>query len=119
MGKKTTWPGSGCKRRDAVVEVLVGAGAAAVNARQKGAGRQRDAGRERGKLHKVARVQRHRNHGASRDRGLDVAGLRLQERRVCSDLDGLLVAAHGERKINSDSLTHKRSDPGASEMSKA
>ncbi len=58
-GKEGNLTGLGLKGGDAVVEILVGARPAAVDAGEHGAGGQFNAGGERGELHEVARVERH------------------------------------------------------------
>ena len=88
-GEEGDLAGLGLEGGDAVVEVFVGAGAAAVDAGKEGAGRKFDAGCEGGELDEVAGVERHRDDGGAGDVGLDVAGLGLEERGVGVDGDGL------------------------------
>ena len=79
-GEEGDLAGLGLQGGDAVVEVLVGAGAAAVDAREQCAGGQLDAGGEGGELDEVAGVERHGDNDGMGDVGLDVGGGGLEER---------------------------------------
>ena len=71
-GEEGHLAGLGLEGGDAVVEVLVGARAAAVDAREERAGGQLDAGRELGEIDEVAAVERDGDDGRAGDVGFDV-----------------------------------------------
>jgi hypothetical protein len=110
--------GLGLECGDAVVEILVGAGTASVDAGKEGAGRKRYAGCQGCELDEVARVEGHRNDDGDGDVGLDVAGLGLQDGGVGVDCDGLLTA-DGEDEIDADGLAYAEGDAGAVEALEA
>src|SRR5580698_3676187 len=76
---------------DAVVQVLVRSGTAAVDAREQGPGRKCDAGREGRELYEVTRVERHGKHGRACNIRLDAARARLQQGGIAFDGHGLSV----------------------------
>ena len=115
-GEEGDLAGFGLQGGDAVVEVLVGAGTAAVDAGEEGAGGELDAGREGGELYEVARVERHRDDGGAGDVGLDLARLCLEEGRVAVDGYGLAVASRAEDEVGVDGLAEDDGDAGAAEM---
>ena len=98
-GEEGDLAGLGLEGGDAVEEVLVGAGAAAVDAGEQGSGRKGYAGCEGGELDEVTAVEWNGRDGGGGDDGLDVAGLRLEKRGVGSDGDGAGVGAEGELEI--------------------
>ena len=84
-GEEGNLSGFGLEGGDAVVEILVGAWASAVDARKQGSGRKFDAGGERSELHEVAGIERHGDDDGMGDVGLDITGGGLQQGQVAGD----------------------------------
>src|ERR1019366_1849302 len=57
-----------------------------------------------GALHKIAGVERHGDDEGMGDVGPDIAGRRLEQRKVASDRYGLLVCARPQIEIGGDGL---------------
>ena len=103
-GKEGDLTGLRLKNGDAIVEIFVGARAAAAETRERGAGRYGDAGCKADKIDEGAAVERQSRNRARVDDGVEGCGFGAQESGVFLNDDTGGYRADSERDVYADSF---------------